>query len=88
MTESKESKIREAQENELTIKAAKLLERKNRMIQEMRAAHTFKRLFILIKYKWFDMVFAFFTFVAVGTIAGIAARIIWEAWKVIFSVNH
>lgn len=74
-------------DSKLKLKQAKKAEKRADFINQMRAATTFGKMVVWLKHKWFDSILFYITLIITGCLLGIAGKIIWEVWKMIFSVS-
>jgi hypothetical protein len=87
MTESKEAIQYKEQEDKLKIKEAKKIARRAAFVNKMKAGSTAEKMFIWLRYKWFDSILFYVTLILTGTLLIIAGRILWEIAKAIFSIS-
>lgn len=87
MGQTEESIHIEARQRAIQEAKIKKMKRKTNMLEEMNQASLLMSVFIFVKYQWSGLLVLFGLVITTGIIAGLIGRIIWEVWKMIFSVN-
>lgn len=84
----------EIEAHDLEVRIQKVAERqKNKkkrmdmMKLKMSAHGSFRRILIYLQYQWFDLMMLLVTVIIISGVAGIIGKIIWEGWKMIFSIQ-
>lgn len=68
-------------------KLAKKLQRRADYLQKMKAADTFEKMFIYLRYQWKSLALLYVTLMVAGVFVIISARILWEIGELIWQIS-